>query len=492
MFNSTFARPRFRPAINVGCLMDIPTGKYELGKHGESILNGGLDSLTGIAARPNNFKTALAVYLLARLRAVCHHAHTITYDTEGTLYPTARFEAVSLLDPYLSQINYEDDPQFTFTDLSQYNGDQFFDAFRKVVNEKPKNEKQYLSTTPFLDSNGKPRQALYPSGALIDSLSKLTVSAVETIYDKNKIGDSGANTDAMTNGKAKNQMMNQIPGVCARTGTYMIMTAHVGDIINLEMYPTDKRNLSYMKKDTVLKGVSSGFYSLPDNLWFITSNKPLLNKEKMPQYPWDNSTALKDDTDLSEIRLMNLRGKRGMSGFEFPMIASQTEGILPSLSEFHYCKENNNFGIGGNLQNYFMELRPEVKLSRTTVRKKLHEDALLRRAVQITSELLQLYQFHRLVHHDLLCDPKTLYDDIAAMGYDWDQLLQTRGYWVFEEEAKEHPQNYLSTMDLLRMRKGLYVPYWLSKEEKAKLKAAAPKESREVDVAAVEAQKEED
>ncbi len=353
MFNNTFARPRFRPAVNLGCLMDVSTGKYELGLRGESILNGGLASMTGICARPNNFKTALAVYMLAMLRRACHHTHSLTYDTEGTLYPSARFKAVSEADPYLASLDYEEDPQFAFTDLSQYSGDEWFAAFRKVVDEKPKNEKQFLASTPFPYLNKQAKKALYPSGALIDSFSKFTVAAVEELYKKNKIGESGANTDAMTNGKAKNQMFNQMPAICAKTGTYMILTAHLGDIINMEMYPTDKRNLSFLPRDTVLKGVSGGFYSLPNNVWVITSNTPLLNKVKMPQYPWDNATAIQGDTDLVVITMKNLRGKNGMSGLPIDLVVSQSEGVLASLSEFHYCKENS-FGIGGNLQNYYM------------------------------------------------------------------------------------------------------------------------------------------
>lgn len=471
MFQKAFSRPRFRPAINMGALLDIPTGKYEYGQHGEAILNGGLSSMTGICARPNNFKTALAVYMLAQLRRVCHHTHTITYDTEGTLYPTSRFDAVSKNDPYLSSIDYDNDEQFAFTDLSQYMGDQWFDEFRKIVNQKTKDEKDWLATTPFLDGNGKPKDALYPSGGLIDSFSKFQVSAVEDIYNKNKIGDSGANTDAMMNGKAKNQMFNQMPQICARTGSYLILTAHLGDTINMEMFPTDKRNLSYMKKDTVLKGVSSGFYSLPNNVWMITHNKPLQNKDKMPEYPWDNATAMQGDTDLTIITMMNLRGKNGMSGLPVSLVVAQSEGILASLSEFHYVKENNRFGIGGNMQNYYMELLPDVTLSRTKIRKRLDENAKLRRAVQITAEILQMQQFHRGHEADLICEPKVLYDDLKAMGYDWDQLLgDTRSYWVFSKEEDEHDQKYLSTMDLLNIRLGKYTPFWMTKEEKAKLK----------------------
>lgn len=469
MFQKTFARPRFRPAINVGCLMDISTGKYETGAHGESILNGGISGITGICARPNNYKTALAVYMLAMLRRACHSTHTITYDTEGTLHPTSRFAAVSRYDEYLSTIDYEEDEQFAFTDISQYTGDEFFEAFRTVVNDKGKNEKEHNRTTPFIDSEGKPKSALYPSGSLIDSLSRMTVKSVEAIYDKNSIGESGMNTEAMNNGRAKKQMFNQLPQICARTGTYMFLTAHVKDQIQMEMYPTDKRNLSFMKKDTVLEGVSGGFYSLPNNLWMITGNKPLQNKDKMPEYPWDNSTALQGDTDLSLITMMNLRGKNGMSGLPVSLIVSQSEGILPALSEFHYCKDNNRFGLEGTLQSYYFSLCPDVKLSRTTVRRKLQENPTAQRAAQITSEILQMHHFHRGYPEGLICTPQVLYDDLKAMGYDWEVLLKTRGYWVFSEEESEHELPFLSTMDLLNMRQGTYVPYWMDKAAKDKL-----------------------
>ena len=62
---------------------------------------------------------------------------------------------------------------------------------------------------------------------------------------------------------------------------------------------------------------------------------------------------------------------------------------------------------------------------------------------------------------DLFCTPKELYDDLRMMGYDWEQLLDTRGYWVYEND--KHPQNFLSTKDLLMMRAGKYQPKWATR-----------------------------
>ena len=117
---------------------------------------------------------------------------------------------------------------------------------------------------------------------MIDSLSRMTVKAVEDIYDKNVIGESGMNTGHEQRSGQEDCSTNYRRFV--PTGTYLFLTAHVKDVINMEMYPTDTEPV-YMKKDTVLEGVSGGFYSLPNNVWMITANKPLQNKDKMPEYP---------------------------------------------------------------------------------------------------------------------------------------------------------------------------------------------------------------
>lgn len=466
MFGEVFERPLFRPAFNVGGMLDVPTGKYELGKHGESIMNGGIASMTGFVSRPNNFKTALAVFVSAMIRRVCNESDNVVYDSEGTFSPISRYSTACKGYHFIENIDWEYDEHFHFTDISRLAGDEFFKVFMTKLKDKY-DHKKWMRTTPFIDKEGKPKRSLYPTTGVIDSFSKLQVTAVLEQYDKNKMGDSKNTTGEMNTGRAKNELFNQLPQLCARTGTYLILTAHVKDKIEMDQYAPDKRNLASMKQNTVIGG-ASGMYSLPNNVWAITANKHML-KDKMPIYPLDNKTAMEGDTDLRELTVENWRGKNGITGLPMTLIVSQTEGYQPSLSEFHYVKENG-FGIGGNQQFYHIELQPETKLSRTTVRKKIKEDAKLRRALEIQSEMLQLIQFHRVDPENVFTDPKSLYEDLIKLGYDWDVLLDTRGYWVFEEDEKHHPQQFLSTMDLLRMRRGLYVPWWLPKEKQAEIK----------------------
>ena len=79
------ASPAVRPMFNVGCLLDIPTGRFLLGKHGESILNGGIANVNAICGRGNSFKTALLLYMLLQAMDRYMPSAANVYDTELTL-----------------------------------------------------------------------------------------------------------------------------------------------------------------------------------------------------------------------------------------------------------------------------------------------------------------------------------------------------------------------------------------------------------------------
>jgi len=168
-------------------------------------------------------------------------------------------------------------------------------------------------------------------------------------------------------------------------------------------------------------------------------------------------------SELQLITLRALRNKGGKSGFDLKIVVSQDEGILPTLTEFHHIK-SNRYGISGNDRNYSIDLYPVVSLSRTTVRDKIDSDKKLRRAINIVSEMKQI-EVHHPIYRELgyTCTPKELYDDLKKMGYDWDMILSdTRGWWAIDNYSNKLPK-YLSTLDLLRIRKGEYTPYWRSK-----------------------------
>jgi hypothetical protein len=214
-----------------------------------------------------------------------------------------------------------------------------------------------------------------------------------------------------------------------------------------------------MKAGEVVKGVAGKFLFLTNLLWQTVSSSTLNNQTtKGPEFPKTRDRVDEGSFDLNVVTIKLVRNKSGASGYSFDLIVSQTEGVLPTLTEFYYVKENGRYGMDGNDRNYSMTLYPEVSLSRTTVREKIDNDPLLCRAIKITADLLQIKQFYKEFPLEIP-EVKDLYEKIGKK-YDWKQLLATRDYWTFNQY--EHPVPFLSTMDLLEMYHDTYTPYWLT------------------------------
>lgn len=476
------AAPRLRAQMNMGCLFDIPNGRYHFGVNGESILNGGLAYLTGVCGRGNTFKSVLLHHM--NLRVLSRYLRTAlgVYDTETTVTFQRMYQLAQHMDSIAGH-DLEEEGRMHITDNTVMMGDEWFDKFRKFVEHKQKEAKKWTVETPFLDPKTKaPLSILMPTLNEVDSLSMFITKSVDAIYDKNKIGDGGANTDALRSAAAKTQMLMQMPTLTGQGSMYVGFTAHVGDQHQLDPYAPPAQKLAFLKQKSSLKNVPEKFTFLMNNLFYVLSSKPLQHKDtKAPLYPRESDDKMEGDTDLMILLVQNLRAKNGPTGMPFEVIVSQSEGVLVGLTEYNYVKSFEKFGLGGNDVRFFYELRPDVQLMRTTIRGKFEEDALLQRAAEITAELCQMKnlwdeQNFGEDEKDIICDAKTLYDDLKAKGYDWDRLLNTRGYWVFKGEEDNHLP-FLSTKDLLRMRKGLYHPYWYGKLEAAPAEAVAVKKA---------------
>jgi len=459
-FNSYFvSAPKIRPQMNIGCLFDIPNGKYHIGPRGESILNGGLPYVTGVGGRGNMFKSVISHFMLLSVMNRYRRTAAEFYDTETSLtIPRLTQLAQNLYN--ICGVDLEEEGRLHLSDNTVMTGNEWFAKLRVFGEDKKKNSKDWMATTPFLDEKtGKPIPAFYPTLVEMDSLSMFMTDSVENIYDKNQIGDSGANTDSLRGAAAKSQMLMQLPTLTGTSGIYLVMTMHVGDQHQLDPYAPQKKALTFLKGGVSFKHVPQKITFLTNNLWYTMNVQLFQNKgTKAPEFPKNAQDNMEGDTDLQKVTIINLRAKNGPTGLPFEVVVSQSEGVLVGLTELNYLKAFDNYGMGGHDRAYFLELLPSVTLSRTTVRGKLEENAQLRRAMEITSELCQMKNLWDDTD-GLFCTPKELYDDLKSQGYDWDRLLNTRGYWVFEEDAPaELP--FLSTMDLLRMRKKLYRPYW--------------------------------
>lgn len=467
--------PNVKVMINIGALLDIPTGKYLPGKHGEMILNGGLGFLTGVVGIGNNFKSTIMHYMgVAMVARMGPMAALSTYDTEINIHEW-HLAAMASLDPFLKGENIIESGRWQITDKTVYTGDQWYDEVKDFMQMKIKDKGKYAVTTPFLDRKGQNLKIAVPTGLEVDSMSEFVTQDVLKMQDDNSLGESGANTVSMRQGLQKNRFLMEVPALSGGSYTYVLMTAHIGSEFSMDPRNPPPRKLAHLPQGVKLKGVPEKFTFVMNNCYHAYNATKSQTDDKKPKYPRDSDDDLIGDTDLNEVTVRQLRSKSGPSGMAITLIVSQQEGVLPSLTEFHFIKEEKRWGLEGNVQNYTLAFCPDIALSRSAVRRKIDKHPELRRGLNLASEMLQISYLWHDIAPEYLCTPKELYDDLIAMGYDWSILLNTRGWWAPEGVHEDIP--FLSTMDFLRMRTGEYIPYWFTPEQKAKidLSKAKPK-----------------
>jgi hypothetical protein len=357
---------------------------------------------------------------------------------------------------------------YMLSDASKTLLDGWFKNLKQYLIEKKKNHKHFEVEWPFLNSKTNELvKGMVPTQSFIDSASEAKSSDILKIETDNDLGDSGRNTAFMRQNLVKAGLMSELPYVAGTAQHYITLTGHYAEagpaMSSGPGTPPPRKKLRDMKPGEKIKGVTDRFFFLMTNCWLIDLCTLLQHDEtKSDLYPLKGET--KKDTDLNILRIKNLRGKTGPTGQPIHILVSQRDGVLPSLTEFHYIKGGDGrerFGLLGNNINFQLALMPDVALSRTTIRDKLKSSYALRRAVNITSEMAQIQQYMPSYNY-LLCTPEQLYADLKQQGYDWDVLLNnTRGWYCPNNDDKKLPLKFLSTLDLLKMRVGKYKPYWL-------------------------------
>jgi len=472
-------RPEFKESqnvkimVNIGALLDIPTGYYLKGRHGESILNGGLGMLTGVTGLGNNFKSTLMHYMMLSAAAKVTEVtdtYMNTYDTEINIHEN-RLLAFSKTFDVFKERNIIAEHMWSITDKAVYYGNEWYEVLKSYLKEKKKAGEKLERETPFLMRDGKALlRTTVPTFGEIDSFTEFDTEDIARIQDENELGDSGGNTIHMRQGLAKLRMLMELPTLCGAVNHFMLLSAHFGKDLAIQAGPyaaPPSKKLQHLKVGDKIKGVTDKFHFLTNNFWQVYNASPLLNDtSKGPEYPVNSGDPQPGNMDLNVVTVKLLRSKSGPSGATFEIVVSQSEGVLPSLTEFHYIKSQKRYGLEGSLQNFHLDLYPDANLTRPTIRSKIKADRRLQRALNITAELCQITNVWRHLESDIVCTPKELYEDLKKLGYDWDILLTTRGYWTFDND--KHPVPYLSTMDMLNMRIGKYFPYWMNEDKTIK------------------------
>ena len=462
---SLFTRtvPDVRAYFPVGYPFDISSGRYLPGENGRMILSGGLMATTGICGRGNTFKSSLLNYFMFRVlgRYSNSGATAHLYDNDVNVIPSRLIELYN-------EFGFDGDPiedgRFVVTDKSNYFGDEWFDLTKKTLKSREKGVKARL--TPFIGRDGKNISFKPPCIYSVDTFTAFTTEDTADKQD-NLLGSSERNMIAMRGGNVKAQMMDELPALLGRYNGQMIMTAQLTDAYSLDPRSPPAKKLAYLKANIKFTGIPNNFTANTNNLWLVVSTSPCINDtDKLPEYPSANDSYNKKDTDLTVLEVMQLRGKSGPTGISYPVIISQSEGVMEGLSQWQYLRDNQTdekkpYGVNGTPHGYYLELYPDVKVTRKTVRDTIDRDPMFRRALQITEEMHEIEYVMKMFDRNLITTPALLHKNLKEMGYDWNDLLNTIGYFKFKDD-KGGP-NELSTADLLRMNAGLYRPYWMPK-----------------------------
>lgn len=460
--------------FNTGFYWDIITGRPYVGIYGDTIVNGGIAPYTGVVGGANLGKSTL-MDTFGLILACWYDIPYLSHNNEADAQPERIRDISYHITDKLKEFegNMSSHPLIKMLDNSAYPPHEMHEHIRELAFAREERSKEIMRETPFLDDDGKPIYIIHPFAHAQDSLSAWSSKVVHEKMSDNETGSKENQTFGLMHGMSKTQMIAEFPSFCARAGMMFFQTAHLGPKYQLNPYAPARKKLEFMAGDIEIKFTSNNFNYLPNNLWWVMGSADLMKKagdgKYYPEYS-DPNIKIEKDTDLRLMTLVNLRGKNGPSGIPFELVYSQSQGFIPYLSNFRFCRESDSggklgFGISGTDQSMYLDLYPDVKFSRFNLREKFEADPRLRRAARFTADLCILTERMKNFPRHKLCTPEQLYNDLKDK-FDWNEFLDTRDRWTWTHYEDE--EKYLSIYDLLNFRLGETIPYWHQEEWKKK------------------------
>jgi len=464
MFKQYSTPPALIPNTVVGCLVDISIGVIRTGTRGELWIDGGLSGSTVLAGPGNTYKTALSLFLMtssyATLSLHQKEVSALVYDTETTLNP-------SRIETFHKKLNLPEnlveDPEKPWSLTNKM--DSPVKELIKNVLDSMKNKVKSNKKVEWKSVESKVSKKLLeilPSDLfLLDSLSKLDLNNLADTLIKKDADSSDLNTTFLSDGRVRKIMLETLLTACKQANVKFITTVHLGKSFGIgdNKYEKKMDRMQFLPQSIVMKGAPETVNFSIETSFIVHPSVQMKDPgTKLAKYPRKGEGV---ENDLNLVTLETIRCKTGASGVRIPVIVSQEEGVLPTLTEFHYIKEAK-FGIEGNDRSYCLTLYPDVKLSRTTVRDLIDSDPKLRAAIRYTSEILQIMAARvRLNFVDYfknfdLAELKKVADEKINFSEDLDKFEWRYGARVYETK-------FLSTPDLLELHRSGKLPFWVKK-----------------------------
>jgi hypothetical protein len=431
---------------NTGTIYDLITGAFVpsvCGKH--MILNGGLPALiTGMDGKGNTFKSTITNGLYCNMLSHYGDMEFPIFDVESTNQDRGRF---SRMVPYA---DYPIEERIILAANSDIHLDQIFEFIKQLVMRRIKMKKDLMIETPMLDTKtGKPIVTWLMQPIAIDSLTMVMSQTGMEDIDELSLDDKKLNMWYMNEGKKKSLFVQHLLPLCSKGGLNVLLVAHRGSVAELNPYASPTKQLQYMKKAEKIKGVGTMYEMLAACALSTGIPSILTSKDKSKSlYPYGPNTPI---TDVNEVPITIVRAKNNIAGSVYKFVVSQSNGLLPDLTNYHYLLENEEYGLissGSRGSSKESIMLPDIKMQLHTVREKLDSSPELRRAIDITAQLAYMRD---------CWNAKALEFDIKKMTTEKiaevlnkpgsslaSDICNSRGWWSYKEEKLP----YLSAYDV--------------------------------------------
>lgn len=443
-----------RMMYNTGTLYDLMTGHFIKGKANKWYLNGGLPpAITGIHGAGNMFKSTLMDSFIMGALRIYTDADYFIYDTEGS---KSKPRVMRFVNDLLHNIEDEDDINLRITLKSADDEIDVVNVLWKELNMmrdlKKDNLKEIEVTLPFVDvATGNPMVAVLPTFSFIDSLTEVKSTEEDTMIEKDGIESSKNKTIWMVDGNKKTSLVRHIRTLASKYGICFACSAHKGKNQDMGSHLPPKKQLQFMKQSDRIKGVGSRFEFLTHSLVEVASARTSLDSNKDCKYPKGSTSS----NDINELLAVIQRGKGNSSGTMVTFIVSQEYGLLNTVTNYHFLKDNkegNNIpGLNGSISapKHSCVWYPDVKFGRKDIRFKEEEDYKLVRALELSAQYRYIQCNWNLssLPFDFTQSFEQVYDKLIANDVNMEEVLETTGYWNYKESSRK----YMSIMDLMEM-----------------------------------------
>lgn len=454
-----------RPKFQVHSLIDHALGEYEKGDDGDYYLNGGVAHIVAISGRGNVFKTTLLDFLYNSIQLRYNTSWGSKYDAEVSaqlsrvetaMRSALRYNKIVGVDPEINiMAELIGQQRYNLAGADVLPGEQWFAKYMR--DEVEARFKEYtkggksLRVTPFPDPIRKANKAMLDPWLYgLDSASEWHTGTLEDKHRKSEIGSADQNILNANDALHKANMMGRWPVMSARGNYYIGFTVHLTDgmVMGGQDANTGKL-LDDFKGELKFAGVPRRAVTFLTNSFLVATasgecKQPQTYDKRTgtsePMFPTSRSKGMASSSnDLKIVRYTQFRAKSGPTGVKMDLLFSQEEGFLGGLSNWYYIKEvlPNDYGITRSGHFYALDILPETKFQRTTVRDQLDDDPKLARAMEIVAGLGWMQNNWHTLPQRFQITPAELYQKVIDAGYDWDEILTgTVEYWTFEDQKQ--------------------------------------------------------